>query len=374
MKTLRTVLASVSALVGMLLLLPVIVIAIPLWLVSFLLRRCYLIAVKSQPWEAIIDFNKYIGWEPKPNLDVYCSFAPGSFHVKTDPHGWRGKEDLTRCQALVLGDSFAFGFGIDDANAFFSITDSGLRIKAIGAPGYNMVQEVIWLEKISAQLRGKLVIWFICLGNDLPDNLQPNMQNYRTPFVRRINSTGDWQIVTEHVRPEAWHYNVEHNFRSTRDARAVGTFSNSFLSSRAYSACEFLIGRAKEVCTHSGVRLAIVSIPSMAQLDPDAWNRWASKIGDPQLLDAALPDRRLQEICQKLDLPFIAGRDHLKYSDYIHEDGHWNKSGHKQVAKLLANLYFQYSSSPKTARKMSSTELEIAPLRRTRHSNINQPS
>ena len=374
MKTLRTVLASLSALAGMLLVLPLIVIATPLWLVSFLLRRCYLIAVKSQPWEAIIDFNKYIGWQPKPNLDVHCSFAPGSFHVKTDAHGWRGKEELTRCQTLVLGDSFAFGFGVDDDEAFFSLTDSGLRIKAIGSPGYNMVQELIWLEKISAQLRGKLVIWFICLGNDLYDNLQPNMQNYRTPFVRRINGDGEWEIVTDHIRPEPWHYNFEHDFKRTRDARGIGTFGSTSLSSRAYSACEFLFGRAKKVCRESGVGLTIVSIPSMSQLDTDAWNRWASNIGDPQLFDAALPDRRLLEMCQELGLPFVAGRDHLKYSDYIHEDGHWNKSGHRQVAKLLAKLYFQYSSYSKTVSTVSSAELGMAPLSRTRHSKINQAS
>jgi len=342
MKTARAILAIISSLLGLLIVLPIAAVAVPFWAVAFLVRRCSnLFAPPSKTWESIIGFDKHVGWKPNPNLDVYCSFAVGAFRVKTDSHGWRGQEDLTGCQALVLGDSFAFGFGVDDENAFFSLTNSGLHVKAIGSPGYNMVQEVIWLDKVSTQLSGKLVVWFICLGNDLYDNLQPNMQNYRTPFVREINGTGTWEIVTTHVRPETWHYNVERDFQKTRDARSLGTFSRTFLSERVYSACEFLIEKATHICRQAGAPLVIVSIPSMSQLDADAWNHWASRIGDPKLFDRDLPDQKLQAICKKFEVMFVPGSKYLSYTDYILEDGHWNEKGHKRIAKLLSSLYQQ---------------------------------
>jgi hypothetical protein len=78
------------------------------------------------------------------------------------------------------------------------------RIKAIGANGYNMVQELLWMRRYAPQLAGKLVVWFVYHGNDLFDNLQPNVFQYRTPFVRERHDGRGWEVVTEHVRRSPW--------------------------------------------------------------------------------------------------------------------------------------------------------------------------
>jgi hypothetical protein len=79
----------------------------------------------------------------------------------------------------------------------------------------------------------------------------------------------------------------------------------------------------------------------MSQLDANAWNLWASRIGDPKLFDRDLPDQKIHAICKKFDVMFVPGSTYLDYSDYIPEDGHWNEKGHMRIAKLLSSLYQQ---------------------------------
>jgi hypothetical protein len=342
MTAVRAILAVVSALLGIVLSIPVIVIGIPFWTVAFLTRWCSEhFGNRADTWEGIIEYNEHIGWKPKPNLDAYCSFPAGTFRVKTDSQGWRGEEDLARCQMLVLGDSFAFGYGVDHDKAYFSLIDSGLCVKAVGSPGYNMVQEILWLERFASQLRGKLVVWFICLGNDLYDNLLPNHNLYRTPFVSQVNGTGRWEVVTSHLRSEQWPCHTNHDSR--KKEKWAATFTSNFLGQRAYSACGFLIQRAKETCARADAHLVVMTIPWMNQLSTGQWQESLATVGDLKSFDPDLPDREIGRICSKLKIPFVAGKSHLAMGDHIPGDGHWNERGQQRMAQLLQALYQEHA-------------------------------
>src|SRR5215471_11468027 len=207
----RSSLALAGSLVALVLSLPIILLALPFWITAagtrFLGSR-----IESRPlgWPEIIRFDPWIGWKPKPNLDVQCS-ADEVFRVTTGSDGWRGKVSLAESEMVVLGDSFAFGYGVGEEEMFARLI-TGVRVKPIGAPGYNLVQEFLLLRESSSQLAGKLIVWFIFLGNDLWDNLHPYMQSYTTPFLRRFNTEGEWQIESSHLSPRwrpykslAWH-------------------------------------------------------------------------------------------------------------------------------------------------------------------------
>ena len=96
------------------------------------------------------------------------------FRLVTDRDGWPGAGSLDDAKVVVIGDSFAFGYGVDTNRSFAALTPS-LAVKAIAAPGYSMVQGVRLMEQLGERLRGKLVLWFIFLENDLQDNLAPEM-------------------------------------------------------------------------------------------------------------------------------------------------------------------------------------------------------
>jgi hypothetical protein len=337
----RTLLAVIAASFGMLLTIPIVVLGLPFWTVAFLTRTfCRLFEPHAVPWQQIIEFDPAIGWKPKPNLNTYCSFAAGVFRVKTDSQGWRGTANIAESEIVVFGDSYAFGYGVDDEKAFFSAPHSQLRIKAIGSPGYNMVQELILMHQSSLHLRDKLVVWFIYFGNDLYDNLLPNLYNYRQPFIRTVNGSGEWNVVTGHISRTEWPFNFEHNFRVKEKWGAV--FGTTFLSHRVYPACEFLIRQAREICSHAGGRLVVMTIPWPTQLNQRDWEQTMSRFGNPKEFNPHLPDQKLSEICSKLGVPFVTGKDYLAIRDHIPGEGHWNERGHQRVAEVLIDLYQRF--------------------------------
>jgi len=145
-------------------------------------------------------------------------------HLTTDGEGWRGRTELRESDIVVFGDSFAFGYGVDDKK-FFAGLNPDVRIKSIGVNGYNMVQSLFWMERLSVQLTGKLVVWFVYFGNDLYENLQPNLERYRMPFVRSFNGTGDWEIVTSHINATKWPFSSERRYHQRSQKFAVQLFS-----------------------------------------------------------------------------------------------------------------------------------------------------
>jgi hypothetical protein len=317
---------------------PLLLLSLPFWAVAVLTRWfCRFFEPQAAPWTEIVEFDSVLGWKPKANLDTYCSFPAGVFHVRTDARGWRGKAKFEDSNIVVIGDSFAFGFGVDDRYAFFSQTDSRLRIKAIGAPGYNMVQEVLWMDQLRPHLKGKLVVWLICVSNDLYDNVLPNLQQYRTPFVRETNGSGTWEIVTSHLNITRWPFSFEHNFRA--EEKYTGVFGENFLSQRMYSACDFLLSRGRDLCHRAGAQLVVMTVPWPIQFNPREWQRIAQRFGDAQTLNPSLPDQKIGGMCSRLGLRLISGTEIFNHRDHIPREGHWNERGHRRLAELLLEIH-----------------------------------
>ena len=189
------------------------------------------------------------------------------------------------------------------------------------------------MQRLSAQLSGKLVVWFIYVGNDLYENLHPNHLHYRMPFVRRVPPDGKWHIVTHHVSRDKWPLP-----QGKRDFRRelVELCAPTCMAERAYSACEFLIREGSNICSQADARLAIMTIPSRHMLSPTGLEILASYGLD---VDVDRPDRRISTICRNLGVPFVPSKEVLKASDYRRYDPHWNEDGHRRIAKLLSSIH-----------------------------------
>jgi hypothetical protein len=209
-------------------------------------------------------------------------------------------------------------------------------MKAIGAPGYNMVQSLLWMQRLSSHLRGKLVIWFIYHANDLYENLQPNLDSYRMPFVREVNGVGDWEIVTSHINSNRWPSTLERRY----DLKLAEICCPTFLSRRVFSACEFLIGMGNSICNGEGARLVVMSIHF--QVNREGLESLAPIAPDRKSFDPEFPDKKLREICNKLGVPFVALKDHMEKAHFKGQDCHWNENGHRHVAEVLCGLYQEY--------------------------------
>jgi hypothetical protein len=256
------------------------------------------------------------------------------FHVRTDADGWRGPGvTIEDADVVLFGDSFAFGHGADE-DRFFANLRGGPKIKAIGANGYSMVQGLMWMRRYAPRLRGKTVVWLVYYGNDLYDNLQPNMGHYRIPFVRKRHGTDGWETVTEHVSADPWRFSTKTDY--TRLLAEI--CSPSFLSERVFDACASLVGEAVDVCSAAGARLIVVGNPDVEMLDPEKMRRMKSKAKRPETCDPHLPDRRFAAICADLGIPFVALADWLGAEDHLPEDVHWSPIGHEKVHALIGRI------------------------------------
>ncbi len=368
---LRLWLGGLGALIGLALVLPVVALGLPFWglaaltravrggvlsLSSRLARRQDLggfarlihpvvrrLARRPIPWKEMMRFEPTVGWRPSANLDEY-GMADCVFHLTTDEEGWRGKTNLADANVVVFGDSFAFGHGQDD-ETFFAELPSDVKIKAVGANGYSMVPGLLWMERLAAELRGKLVVWFIYYGNDLYENLQPNLGAYRMPFVRSLNGSEEWEIVTQHVSEEPWPFPAPRNYRAS-----LGEICTpSLLSRRVFGACRFLISRGRRVCEEVGAHLVVMGIPPKWQLSAAGRRAWFARVPDPDRVDPERVDRELDGICRTLGVPFVTLTDYLSPADYKKSDSHWNGKGHRRVAELLGRIHSEFMCDPHLA-------------------------
>ena len=323
---------------GGVLLLPVVVVALPLWLVAALTRwlsRQPLLEPRAFPQD-LVEYLPVIGARTRPNLDTYGK-GEDVFRLTTDADGWRGQATLDEADVAVFGDSFAFGYGVDDVD-FYADLIPGLNVKAVASPAYSMVHEVLWMGRLARRLRGKTVAWLIYWGNDLSDNLRPNLGSYRMPFVRG-RPGGPWEIVTDHVSDEPW--TLQSRPRDN-DKLVVEYCTPSWEGERVFSAADFLIGEAARICGDAGACLAVVTIPLTTRVkDPASLRRLSAT---SEQVDLALPDRRLEESCTRRAIPFIALAPRLRPRHYWHEDMHWNAAGHRLAAEVVADIHRRHGA------------------------------
>jgi hypothetical protein len=340
MPVLRVLALVLGCGLSLVLILAILVLGSPFWVVASIMRALLAMLASKRDrvpadvfatFEKVAVYEPQVGWRMKPSLDTWGRVADDVYHFTTDPEGWRGVLPLDDSEVVVLGDSFAFGQGVDDKR-FYAHRCEGIPVKAVAAIAYNMVQELIWLRRLANRLAGKLVVWFVYQGNDLYENLQPNVMQYRAPYL--LDRTGGWSIEHGHVSRDPWPF--ERSFRDY-DRLLAEICTPGALADRAYAASSYLVQQAAECCEDVEASLVVVSIPAPIQVrDPSALEKLSPR---PEIFDAALPDRRLQEACRGNGLPFVALRGTLTGRDFHRVDVHLSPRGHAKVGKVLAQVY-----------------------------------
>jgi hypothetical protein len=338
-------LVVVALVLGLILALPVVVLALAMGGVSLLTRRLARVLGSGKiavPWRELVEYAPVVGWRPKANLDVHAS-ADDVFRLTTGPDGWRGRITLAEADVVVFGDSFSFGHGANDSGMYTEFCGD-LRVKSIGSDGYDMVHGLLWMRRLAPDLAGKLVVWFIYYGNDLHENLLPNMGKYRMPYVRQRAGGGEWEVAIDHVSPEPWPFKSPTSYHPI-----MASFSSSTpFSRRVFSACDFLVSEAAQLCEDAGARLAIVGIPDRVQLTARGRAKLARLARSDDDFDIEKPDREVRRTSDRLGIPFVPLRDYLTARDYLIHDIHWRASGHRKVGRILRELHAGMSS-PETS-------------------------
>jgi hypothetical protein len=285
-----------------------------------------------------------------PNLDFEFNAKDFQSRIRTNSMGFRDDEEsLSDPAVFLLGDSFAFGWGLEKEDACEAVleTQLGAKVLNMGVSGYNTVQEYLLLRRYADALEatGKTAV-FLFYENDLMDNTSPLVGMYPAVYKtgRRVGFTKptveayeawlkpgdegwlryignrtcvggaiDFSVgILKHLKKsEGW-------YRAHKADTSLGRFLDQ------YEVFEYLVRAIRAFARERNMKIAFVRIPDVESFrDPDREEKWLGKF---------------TTILQTQSVPLLELESILGEEDYFKHDPHWNESGHRKAAVTIVEF------------------------------------
>jgi hypothetical protein len=270
-----------------------------------------------------------LGWRPVPDVEKRGALWGEHLPARTNSLGWRDKPRTVartpgRRRALLLGDSYVFGVGVDDGLRVSEALERelpSLEAWNLGVTAYGPDQELILFESIVGQYDPDLVVWFTSLANDVEDVRHSRRYSFAKPW---------YELDGERLVP---HAPAPSLLARLRDASyltelALLPFHEKALAHDVappwvgrdglplYAAVARALGGTAD--EHGKPFVCVVIPSSQPDADARAVEGLRSAGLDPFLLAPGFEAERAQ------------GAQNLL------ADGHWNAAGHALAARLVA--------------------------------------
>lgn len=339
-----------------------------------MIRGTWYPAARAEEYPPLYSRDERTGWRVCPNLNLPFITREFSTTINTDGRGFRKiNSSGSGSPVLVIGDSFAFGWGVDAADTFVSLVSksTGVPFQSHAVPGFGLVQEEILVEEALCGKKPTLVL----------------LETW--PL--------DWDIINSALMAELDHYLVnretlQHYPRWLVSLR-IALFNKSILCGflektgkvitlmrgktlfKGYGLNAFMAGeqpkiireareeafshirRIKEKTDSLGIPLVIVVVPSVFQVYPEDLRGWIRAYGISGEADLERPNRELKEFASGegillIDLlePF---REYVRHGGsrlYYRTDPHWNPQGHSVASKAIEKFITSHHLLEKSGR------------------------
>jgi hypothetical protein len=329
------------------------------------------------------------------------SETAGSVAVRINSRGYRGREypwdAAAGFRVLGLGDSFAFGFGVKEDDTYLARLEralAGRQVEVInaGLAGMGPDNEARLLAKDGAALRPDLVLLGFFVGNDLMDTLtgparthlrdgspaladgflerwyrplrpgglqaEPLRRSSRPGLGLPIPFKGFWRRHSHAYRFLSGRVGRLREVSQRRRGLAAAPDFNPFQQEAfclrsyppefdlAWTRTKSELSRIRSWCDTHRVRLAIVAIPTRAQVYPDHWDEVRRRFNPrDEDFDLEKPQRILAEFASAHGIPLIDLLPTLRGARetggplYFQTDIHWSPRGHAVAAdEILRQL------------------------------------
>ncbi len=300
--------------------------------------------------KALWRYDERLGWSLRPGasadtrLENATRPGPDAAIAHVNSAGLRGPEirrDGPR-RILVLGDSFAFGVGVDDdhtlAAQLGALLGPAWEVLNGGVSGYSTDQELLWFERLES-LRSEIVVLVVC-DNDFGANTEDAAYEiYRKPVFELVDGSLTLRNVpvptlTAWERAKRW--------------LAVRSYAWGWLRTRRTASTEpppFLAWMQVAVPNRTGQEPLRVTTELVAALDSRvraAGGRLlvmnTARRGEDRLAVGRLLHRlRARGIrCLRIDKAMDAARQAKSEGTWdFGSDSHWNTDAHRLAAELL---------------------------------------
>ena len=307
-------------------------------------------------------YDSLLGWAHQPGQEGIFETPQFRTFVRINEKGLRDRMHSYERQndnserILVLGDSFAWGYGVEESERFSQLLEEELGVEVInaGISGYSTDQELLWYKNEGIKYETDLVVLVIA-GNDVGDNEQKLVSTiyYKPKFVIEDGQL----ILTNYPVPTT---SLKGKFVYSLSQRSALSF---FLVQRYFDLLS-LYGKTKVDSDHINSPVSSVNAESepfklsMALIEEIrniaesrkakfmivTTDRWWNYPAEETYEDFVTTLEN--EGFVVLDVESMPGFDPDEM--LIPDDGHWNQSGHEFVAEKIKALILkqQFISQP----------------------------
>lgn len=335
--------------------------------------------------QRLLDEDPLLDFKWKKNAGGFFISPEFFVPVKTNPRRLRnpeaalGKVPDGPLRLLILGDSFAAGYGVAEEKSFAGILRERLAGRAevvnAGVNGYGPLHELMYYHVEGRGYRPDAVL--LCFyPNDLMDGLYLPLEAF--------NDTGvDLARVDAFIRDSSYRFTdmrLQSGPPPGNLAGLAGQALGLFHLRRHFSYQDIINGRSDlsvflknpqrplasrwranlrlvrqlaELCRKDGIGFALAAIPMWVQVHPEDWRPFASGAGlSAELVDMRQPQELVAGLARELDVPFLDALPEMRRAGaaerlYFRRDDHLNPAGHAALAEfLLQNEELIFGSRP----------------------------
>jgi hypothetical protein len=309
-------------------------------------------------------YDRMLGWDGLENAEDDFEWIDARHHVIQNKFGYRGsKHEYQRTgkkRLLFLGDSFVWGFGVENKDIFTSIMEQSYKgnveVVNMGVSGYGTDQEFLLWGNKGYLWKPDYVVLMVTIMTDFVENLSPSAHGYNKPFFE-TNKRGELVLSNVPVPPRKGEgQNQTKKFKADRSkwiqkfvihSAFANLIFNALVKNKSfrhyfekngiipkrllgydfeyplYLKQEYtdlqvigsgkkinqeyiwtimfkLIGELKASVAREGGKLVVVIIPSNVQVYPELWEQFLRRPLSPRsiVLDPEAPNRRVHEWCR----------------------------------------------------------------------------
>lgn len=291
-------------------------------------------------------YDPVVGWAHRPGMSGRFESFGFATDVHINRHGFRGPEHDYAPRpgvrrAVVLGDSFVWGFGVEERDSFTSLLQDklgpGAEVINLGVSGYSNDQELLVYRNEGARYQPDLVI-LVVAANDVANNALPTAYVVYGKPLFVLGDDGNLTLTNQPVPETSWVRKALFDLASR--SYLLNQLNRLRESSRVSGALDGKQGAMRDNPSPDRVfprsyaeQLTIRLIEQTAREARDHGSRFLVVLVDQTyagpLFGKALRERGLDVL--ELDPVLPADATDLHLPDQLH----WTARGHRLVAEAL---------------------------------------